>query len=180
MAGSLQDQLLNAGLASKQQAKQAKQQKRKKAKQQKAGKAEDDQQRQREALEAARKAKAEKDRELNLKRQQEQSDKARRSEVQQLIEAHQVKLPDDSELRYNFVEGTTIRHLYVDQRQLDQLARGQLRIASLDGQHKVVPADIAARIEQRLEDIILPLPKDDTPDEDDPYADYVIPDDLMW
>ncbi len=180
MAGSLQDQLLNAGLASKQQAKQAKQQKRKKAKQQKSGQAVDEQQKQREQLEAARKEKAARDRELNLQRQQEQADKASRAEALQLIEAHKVKLPEESDLRYNFAHGTTIRYLFVDARQLEQLARGQLRIACHEGVYTVIPAEVAERIEQRQDDIILPRPKDDTPEEDDPYADYVVPDDLMW
>ena len=180
MAGSLQDQLLNAGLASKQQAKQAKQQKRKKAKQKKAGQAVDEQQQQREQLEAARKEKAARDRELNLKRQQEQAEKASLAEALQLIEAHKVQLPEESDLRYNFAHGTTIRYLFVDARQLEQLARGQLRIACHEETYTVIPAEIAERIEQRQPDIILPRPKDDTPEEDDPYADYVIPDDLMW
>jgi len=180
MAGSLQDQLLKAGLASKQQAKQAKQQKRKKAKQQKSGQAVDENQQQREQLEAARQAKAARDRELNLKRQQDQAEKATLSEVRQLIEAHRVGLPKDSDLRYNFAHGSTIHHLYVDSKQLEQLARGQLRIACYEGVYSLVPGDIAERIEQRLQDIILPRPVDDTPADDDPYADYAIPDDLMW
>lgn len=180
MAGSLQDQLLKAGLASKQQANQAKQAKRKKTKQQKSGQTVDDQQQQREQLEAARQAKAARDRELNMKRQQEQAEKATLAEVRQLIEAHRVSLPRDSDLRYNFAHGSTIRHLYVDPKQLEQLARGQLRIACYEDVYSLIPGEIAERVEQRLPNIILPRPTDDKPAEDDPYADYAIPDDLMW
>ncbi len=180
MAGSLQDQLLKAGLANKKQAKQAKEHKRKKAKQKRSGQTVDEQQQQQAALEVARKEKAERDRELNLKRQQEQAEKAAQAEVRQLIEAHRIELPRDAELRYNFAHGSKIHHLYLDQKLIDRLARGQLRIAYLDATYHLVPAEIVERVEQRQADVILPRPVDDTPAEDDPYADYVIPDDLMW
>jgi len=139
MAGSLQDQLLKAGLANKKQAKQAKDHKRKQAKQKRAGQA---------SIE--------------------------------LIETHRVPLPRESDLRYNFVHGTTIRHLYLEQKQIDQLARGQLRIAVLDDQYHLIPAEIVERIETRQQDVVLPRPQEEKPDPDDPYADYQIPDDLMW
>ncbi|MBA4501263.1 DUF2058 domain-containing protein [Marinobacterium marinum] len=180
MAGSLQDQLLKAGLANKKQAKQAKEHKRKATKQKRSGQAIDEQQQQQAALEQARQAKTERDRELNLKRQQEQAQKAAMAEVRQLIEAHRLALPKDAETRYNFAHGSTIHHLYLNQGLINQLARGQLRIAFLDDAYQLIPADIVERIEQRQPDVILPLPKDDTPAEDDPYAAYVIPDDLMW
>jgi uncharacterized protein YaiL (DUF2058 family) len=180
MAGSLQDQLLKAGLANKKQAKQAKEHKRKTTKQKRSGQAVDEQQQQQAALEAARKAKAERDRELNLQRQQEQAEKAAQAEVRQLIESHRLALPHNAELRYNFAHGSKIHHLYLDQKLIDRLARGQLRIAFLDDSYHLVPAEIVERVEQRQANVILPRPVDDTPAEDDPYADYVIPDDLMW
>ncbi|MBR9830453.1 MAG: DUF2058 domain-containing protein [Oceanospirillales bacterium] len=180
MAGSLQDQLLKSGLANKKQAKQANEHKRKKAKQKKAGTAVDDKQAQQAALEAARQEKAAHDRELNLQRQQEQAQKAALAEARQLIEAHRLRLPQKAETRYNFAHGSTIHHLYLDQKLIDQLARGQLRIAFMDASYHLVPAEIVDRVEKRQPDMILPRPVDDTPDADDPYADFAIPDDLMW
>lgn len=178
MAGSLQDQLLKAGLASKKQVKQAKEHKRKQAKQKRSGQA--DEERRQDALETARREKAERDRELNRQRQQEQARKAAQAEVRQLIEAHRVALPANGELRYHFAHDNRIHHLYVDQKLIDRLARGQLRIACLDEGYQLIPAEVAQRIEQRLEGVVLPRPVEDTPAEDDPYADYPIPDDLMW
>lgn len=181
MAGSLQDQLLKAGLANKKQAKQARDHKRKQAKQKRAGQASIDEERRRqEAIEAARLEKIERDRELNRQRQAEQAQKAAQAEVRQLIETHRLPLPKDADLRYNFVHGTIIRHLYLEQKQIDQLARGQLRIAVLDDQYHLIPAEIVERIEARLQNVVLPRPKEEKPDPDDPYADYPIPDDLMW
>jgi uncharacterized protein YaiL (DUF2058 family) len=181
MAGSLQDQLLNAGLANKKQAKHAKDHKRKQAKQKRAGQSSIDEDRQRrEAVEAARLEKIERDRELNRQHQQQQAQKAAQAEVRQLIENHRLHLSDRAELRYNFVHGTVIRHLYLEQTQIDQLARGQLRIAVLDGSYHLIPAEVAERIETRLQNVVLPRPVEPPSEPDDPYADYRIPDDLMW
>ncbi|WP_432698298.1 DUF2058 domain-containing protein [Marinobacterium sp. YM272] len=176
MAISLQDQLLKAGVANKQQAKKAKQAKKK----QKKSPAPENSGQQQADLDAARKAKAEKDRELNRQRQAEQAQKAAAAEVRQLINQHRVALPEKAETRYNFVHGKTIKSLWVNDGMLNQLARGQLRIAVLEESYTLIPADIVERIEQRMPGIVLPAPETETPAEDDPYADYQIPDDLMW
>lgn len=181
MAGSLQDQLLNAGLANKKQAKQANDHKRKQAKQKRAGQASVDEERQRrEAVEAARVEKAERDRELNRQRQEEQAQKAALAEVRQLITSNRQAIPQRAEQRYNFAHGSTIHHLYLDQQLINQLARGQLRIAFLDDRYHLIPAEIVERIEARMPDVVLPRPIEESTDPDDPYADYQIPDDLMW
>lgn len=176
MAISLQDQLLKAGVANKQQAKKAKQAKKK----QKNTPAAEDSSQQQAALEAARKAKAEKDRELNRQRQAEQSQKAAAAEVRQLLNQHRVALPDNGETRYNFVHEKKIKSLWVNNGMLSQLARGQLRVAVLDEGYILIPADVVERIEQRIPGTVLPCPEPEKPAEDDPYAEYQIPDDLMW
>ena len=176
MAISLQEQLLKAGVASKQQAKKAKQAKKK----QKKGQAPEDSQKQQAALEAARREKAERDRELNRQRQAEQAQKAATAEVRQLIAQHAVQRPRDGETRYNFIHDKKVKQLWINETLLGQLARGQLRIAFFDGDYHLIPAEITERIEQRLPNVLLPRPEPEQPAEDDPYADYQIPDDLMW
>lgn len=180
MAISLQEQLLKAGVASKQQAKQAKQDKRKQAKQNKGAAQADDSAAQQAARDAARQAKQEKDRELNRQRQQEQARKAALAEVRQLLQQHAVNPPRDGETRYNFVHENKVKSLWINQALLNQLARAQLLIVFFDERYQLVPAEIAERIAERLPEAVLPRPQQDTPDEDDPYADYQIPDDLMW
>ena len=72
--------------------------------------------------------------------------------------------------------------MYVtDQIQRD-LASGKLAIASVDNNHFVVTKKVADKIIERSDNSILFLadPTDAVIDEDDPYKDYVIPDDLMW
>jgi len=78
------------------------------------------------------------------------------------------------------VHDKKVKQLWINDGMLGQLARGQLRIAFFDDEYALIPADVVERIEQRLPDTVLPRPEPDQPDEDDPYADYKIPDDLMW
>lgn len=176
MAISLQEQLLKAGIANKQQAKKAKQQKKKEKK----GQAPADNGDQQAAMEVARKAKAERDRELNRLREAEQAQKAATAEVRQLLDQHALRLPTNGETRYNFVHDKKVKNLWIDEALLNQLARGQLLIAFFDGRYQVIPAEIGDRITQRIADVVLPRPESAQPEEDDPYADYRIPDDLMW
>ncbi|KEA64055.1 nucleoprotein/polynucleotide-associated enzyme [Marinobacterium lacunae] len=176
MAISLQDQLLKAGIANKQQAKKAKQEKKKEKKGQAPANNGDEQ----AALEAARKAKAERDRELNRQREAEQAQKAATAEVRQLLAQHAVRLPQNGETRYNFVHEKKVKSLWIDDSMLKQLAREQLLIAFFDGRYQIIPAEIGDRIDQRLTGVVLPRPEPEKTEEDDPYANYQIPDDLMW
>ena len=45
-----------------------------------------------------------------------------------------------------------------------------------------MPAKVGERIEERTDQVLVVkvASKDQVEGEDDPYADYVIPDDLMW
>jgi len=58
-----------------------------------------------------------------------------------------------------------------------------LAIAKLSNDYKLVPKAIAEKINLRSTDFIIILNdkvESEEIDEDDPYADYQIPDDLMW
>lgn len=180
MAGSLQDQLLKAGIANKQQAKKATIDKRKQKKQA-PEQAEAERQQRLDAIEAQRRDKAERDRQLNEARKAEQDKKAIDAQVKQLIERHQVKPSERADTRFQFVDGTTIKSLYVDADMLPTLARAQLRVARFGASYALIPAVVAQKIEARRPEVLIPLSSDQqASDEDDPYAEYVIPDDLMW
>lgn len=180
MAGSLQDQLLKAGIANKQQAKKATIDKRKQKKQA-PQQAEAERIERLEVIEAQRKEKAERDRLLNEARKAEQEQKAIDAQVKQLIERHQVKPSERAETRFQFVDGTTIKSIYVDEAMLPTLARAQLRVARFGSSYALIPAVVAEKIEARRPEVLIPLSSDQqASDEDDPYAEYVIPDDLMW
>jgi uncharacterized protein YaiL (DUF2058 family) len=173
---SLKDQLLQAGLVSKKQVQQAKKQKHQQKK--KGQTTEDDQARQR--AEQARADKAERDRELNRQRQQAADEKAIIAQIKQLIDTNEIRC-DDGEQAYNFTDGSKIKRLYLNDTLIDQLSRGRLAIVKQGEHYKLVPAKIAERIAQRDAAIVLVCHTDQQQaDEDDPYADYPIPDDLMW
>ena len=63
-----------------------------------------------------------------------------------------------------------------------ELIKGQIAIAKLGESYELVPAPVAQKIQQRDESLIVLLntKSTDAIEEDDPYADYQIPDDLMW
>ncbi|USA44003.1 DUF2058 domain-containing protein [Spongiibacter taiwanensis] len=175
---SLQDQLLKAGIVDEKKAKKLKQEQRKAAKQNK-GKPKVD-----EGKLAAQKAmaeKAERDRALARQRNLEAEKKAIQAQIVQLIQTNRVAR-NQGEVAYNFTDGKKIKKLYVDALQQKQLTNGVLAIVKLAEQYELVPARVAEKIQQRDPDAVLVLnaPQANQVDEDDPYADYQIPDDLMW
>ncbi len=179
MANSFGDQLLKAGLVNKNQLNKAKKNKhRQKKAQQPADPAAG------EAAAAARRAaeeKAARDRELNQRRKAEQERRALQAQVRQLVSLNRVER-GDGDIGYNFQDGSAIRKLFVSQEIHDQLSRGRLAIARLDGGYELIPAAVAEKIRQRDPDCIVSQSAAEPagPDEDDPYAQYQVPDDLMW
>ncbi len=182
MTKSLRDQLMKAGLATKQQALQAKTTNKKK-KQQAAKSGEmTDHEKRRIELERERQAQAEKDRELNRKLEEERQRKASDAQVRQLIEVNALSR-DGGEAEYKFVYESKIKKVYVTNDQLTKLERGLLALAVLGEDFLVIPAPVASKIaERKPEAIVMQNDKsgDLTEEEEDWYADYQIPDDLMW
>ncbi len=176
---SLQDQLLKAGIVDKDKAKKIKKEQRKKAKQRPKGKVEVN-----EAKEQARQTladKAKQDRLRNMERQAEADKKAIHAQVIQLVKSNTIDR-QSGETAYQFTDTKKIKKIYVTATQQNELSRGQLAIARLEGEYALVPAKIAEKIKQREEHIIILLNNNEKQevDADDPYADYQIPDDLMW
>ncbi len=179
MSKSLQDQLLKAGLVDEKQAKKAKKDKRKKTKQQhKSATAAVDENKLLAQKAIAKKVK--RDRELNLQQEKEAEQKAISAQIKQLIELNR-QAKGDSDVSYNFVDNKKIKKIYLSEQMQDQLSRGRLAIVKLDDQYELVPQAVAEKIRLRDEQcvILCNQPQQDE-DEDDPYADYKIPDDLMW
>ena len=176
---SLQDQLLKAGLADEKKAKAIRSEKKKQRKQQPKGTVQVN-----EAEVRARKAreeKAERDRQLNLERQREAQKKAIQAQIRQLVETNRLDR-SRGETSYQFVHDKKIKKIFVDEKMVDQLSRGRLAIVSVNDQYEIVAEAVARKIQERDEKAVVVLhdrQKDDV-GEDDPYAGYEIPDDLMW
>ncbi len=184
MSGSLQDQLLNMGLANKKQAQEAKAHKRKKAKkvknEKKSGKSVEQTESADNQAALARQEQIKRDKELNQQRQAASAKRAAEAEIKQLIESNTVEIPKDGEIAYNFVHGTQVKKIYVDKTLQDKLMKGLLSIAVYGEGYRLVPTDIAKRIHLRDPDMAICIEQKADVDPDDPYAGYEIPDDLMW
>ncbi|MBZ0072115.1 MAG: DUF2058 domain-containing protein [Thiohalobacteraceae bacterium] len=179
MANSFGDQFLKAGLVNKARLNEAQKAKSKQQKQKLKQKIETVD----EAAVAARQAAAEaaeRDRELNRRHQEEAERKAVQAQIRQLIELN--RLPHDGEVGYNFQDGAAIRKIFVTEMIRDRLAGGVLAIVRYDEGYEVVPAVVADRILQRDPACIVSraTAQPQAEDAEDPYADYKVPDDLMW
>ena len=175
---SLQDQLLKAGLTSKSKAHKAKTQKHKQIKQKQKNKIEvvDD------AALLAKQAKLkqqEKDRLLNEKRNQQAEQKQIAGQITQLISLN--KLPKDADGdTFNFTQDNKVKAIYIDEALRQRIVAGTAVIVDLGKTYEVVPVVVAEKIAQRDKGRVIYL-EDVTPlAEDDEYADYAVPDDLMW
>lgn len=179
MANSFGDQFLKAGLVNKTRLSEANKSKSKQQKQKHKQKIDVVD----EAVEAARQAAAEKaarDLELNRRHKEEAERKAIQAQIRQLIELN--RLPrNDGDVGYNFQDGTAIKKIFVTQDVHDKLGRGLLAIVRFDERYDVIPAVVAEKIRLRDAACIVSNAVTRLEDgEDDPYADYKVPDDLMW
>ncbi|AQT59787.1 DUF2058 domain-containing protein [Cellvibrio sp. PSBB023] len=179
---SLQDQLLKAGLIDAKKAKQANKEKRKETNVARRS-SEEVVDEVKQSAEQARLEKIERDRELNRQRDLELQQKAIAAQIKQLIENHrQPKGAGNGDGEYNFTDGKLIKKMRVSPLVLEQIARGLLAVVKLGEGYELVPRIVADKIAQRDEKfvVVANTKQDNKVDEDDPYKDYVIPDDLMW
>ncbi len=182
MAGSLFDQLKKTGLIDKQKAKQAKKNKYQQSKQNKGKKgskvisvAE------KLAVEATQK-KLEHDRQLSLERQQAQAKKAQQAELLQVINSNRLK-SYEGEDTYHFSDDNKVKSLKVSSKVKQQLISGRVRIVRFEGSYILISDNSVDKIEQRDKHVLIPLAveKDLIADKDkDYYAQFEIPDDLVW
>jgi uncharacterized protein YaiL (DUF2058 family) len=174
----LREQLLKAGLVTEKQARASQQQLNKQKPPSRHAPASDAKQTQAAQALAAKVAR---DQQLNLQRQQAAAAKARAVEINQLLEQHRVPKILDSEDRFNFVAGKKLRFILVDAAMRLGLNEGRLFIVRYGGRSEVVPAAIAERIREREPNAVIKLNESSAPAaEDDPYKDFVVPDDLKW
>jgi uncharacterized protein YaiL (DUF2058 family) len=182
MSMSLRDQLIQAGLGTKKQAKQATPPPKKAPSRHQPPSITPE----KLAAMKAQAAKNARDQELNRKQQEKAAAKARRAEVKQLIEQHRLP-PVASEEYFNFADGNRLARLAVTPALREQLIKGTVVIVRYEGHYAVVPESAVARIRERDEHSIVTheaAPAAPTPgagaDADDPYKDFVVPDDLVW
>lgn len=175
---TLQEQMLKAGLVSSK--KMAKVQRTAKKSRVQAREA-------REAVEENKKAQLERDKQLSEQQKQAVLAKEFRAQVKQLIEMNRITVAKGN-ITFNFTDGNLIKKIEVDKQTQTQLINGRLAIARLvinakgDCDYAIIPTVVADKIAQRdANSIVLNSAlSQEEQDEDDPYADFKIPDDLMW
>lgn len=175
---TLQEQLLKAGLVSSK--KMDKVQRTAKKSRVQAREA-------REAVEENKKAQLERDKQLSEQQKQAALSKEYKAQVKQLIEMNRVDI-SKGDIGFNFTHGNLIKKIFVDKTTQAQLISGRLAIARLvvessgESQYAIIPASVADKIAQRdANSIVLNSAlSQEEQDEEDPYADFKVPDDLMW
>ena len=175
---TLQEQMLKAGLVTSK--KMAKVQRTAKKSRVQAREA-------REAVEENKKAQLERDKALNEQQKQAALSKEYKAQVKQLIEMNRIVLAK-GDIGFNFTDGNLIKKILVDKATQTQLINGRLAIARLlienreECEYAIIPASVADKIAQRdAGSIVLHSAlSQEEQDEDDPYADFKVPDDLMW
>jgi uncharacterized protein YaiL (DUF2058 family) len=181
MAGSLFDQLKKSGLVNEHKAKQIKKEKYQQSKQQKSSQIDQHSQAALLAAEANR-LKAEKDRELNLARQQQQAEKAKQAELKQILQTN--RLTDtNGDVPFNFADEGKIKTLNVNAKTHAGLVKGRIRIARFADSYWLISDTAADKVALRDEKVLIAFSSSDDSlsDEDkDYYAKFEIPDDLVW
>jgi len=185
---SLQDQLLKAGLTTKQKSRQANSDTRKKNKQKRSGVVHGAslQEQVQQDLVKNKAEKQAKDNELNEDKKLQQAKKEQVLRIQQILLHHQIKnVAGESE--YNYTFANKIKKLSVNAVTHKALVNGRLALCGLQSSGEdityIVTSETAEKV-ATLDNSIILVQNDkvdiESVDEDDPYADYQIPDDLMW
>lgn len=188
MSDSLRDQLLKAGLVTERQAKQATLQSRHEQHQQtRAPKKQRIAQAQAPhaptaAQQQAAAAKAARDQELNRRQQEKIAARARAAEITQILEQNSIARDAAGEDYFNFINNGKVRRMAVTPAERERIVRGTVVIVRWSGKVHLVPPEAAERIRERHPTAVidLPAPSAAAADENDPYKDFVVPDDLTW
>ena len=176
---SLADQLLKAGLVEKNKVKVANQQKSKQQKEERRSGTQSVDEARLAAQEIQRKN-AERARELNAQRDAAANQKAIVAQIAQMVRQNRQD-KGKGDIPYNFTHGTKIERIFVSPAVREHLVAGRLVIVVLNGTVELVPRVIADKIAERDASMVVRVNKASTQvDEDDPYAAFQIPDDLMW
>lgn len=176
---SLQEQFLKAGLVDKTKVKLVNQEKSKQKKvERRTGEQSVDEAR--IAAQEMQRKNAERARELNAQRDAAANQKAIVAQIAQMVRQNRQD-KGKGDIAYNFTHGTKIERIFVSPAVREHLVAGRLVIVVLNGAAELVPRVIADKIAERDASMVVRVNKASTQvDEDDPYAAFQIPDDLMW
>lgn len=173
---ALQAQLLKAGLVDNKKAKKLSKQA---IHEQRTGESKDAEVKAKIAQ--AQQEKLAKDQAIEQEKKAVLQEKELKAAIMQMIHQHKIR-DTDGEVAYQFLDGK-IKKVYINQQIYNALVAGSLVIAKENDSYAFLPKALAERINSKMEGFIIvnnAEKNEATTDEEDPYAAYVIPDDLMW
>jgi uncharacterized protein YaiL (DUF2058 family) len=182
MRNALQDQLLKAGLVKDKEVKEVQKQQRREERRTPPNKPDAAAQRANSArvqAEKAQAAKAERDRALNAEREARAARKALVAQVIQLIEPFR-RPHNNGDEAYNFVDGSTVKRIYVTPETRSALARGELAILRIRTRYALVTLEGAEAVRARAPEFLVVQKTGESVADDAAYEEHPVPDDLMW
>lgn len=186
MGGSLQDQLLKAGLADKKQAQKANKERHKQVKAKQKNKKIVIEDEAKTAAERALLAKQEKDRKLAEQQRELTQQKELKAQVINLIKVN-AQPKNNGEVALNFTHHNLVKRLYVSERTYKDVTLAKLAVVSYQqNEYELVPLPVADKIQTRMPEAVIYVAdtaeanRSQADTDDDWYADYEIPDDLIW
>ena len=126
--------------------------------------------------------KLEKDQALDLEKKRLLQGKELKAAMVQMINQHKIR-DIDGEVSYQFIDESKVKKIYLNQQIYNALVSGSLVVAKESDSYAILPKALADRINDKMEGFIIvnnSEKNEQITDEEDPYAAYVIPDDLMW
>jgi len=181
MGKTFQEQMLALGLVEKKKLNETKKQKHKKKKQQSGKKQVVVDENAVLAMKAQEKKKA-RARQLNQQREEKLQKREDAARIKQLVETHRLE-KDQKGKPYRFNALGKIQRIFVAGEMADQLSNGNLGIVGLADKYEVVPRSVAEKIKAINAKVFVNLNSKVAgtgSDPDDPYAEYQVPDDLVW
>ncbi len=133
-------------------------------------------------IEQAKQEKLAKDQAIEQEKKAALLEKELKAAIMQMINQHKIR-DTDGEVAYQFIDNSKIKKVYINQQIYNALVTGSLVIACDNDSYAFLPKALADRINEKMQGFIIvnnSEKNEQTTDEEDPYAAYVIPDDLMW
>lgn len=133
------------------------------------------------SIEHAKQEKLAKEQHIEQQKKALLQEKELKAAIVQMIAQHKIK-DTDGDMVYQFID-EKIKKVYLNQQIYNALVAGSLVIAKDQDSYAFLPKALADRINAKMEGFIIVNHSENneaTTDEEDPYAAYVIPDDLMW
>jgi len=181
MGNPFQDQFLKLGLVDKKQVNKSKKKQYQKKKQRAATKQpvvdenalliQQDQEKKRA-----------RDQQLNQEREAKLKKRKQLGSAKQIVEQNKLEKSKNG-VAYRFTDNKKIQRVFVSEEIADKLSEGKLAIVRVAQEYEVVPKEAAQRIEALDLNIFTFIAESTTgsdDDPDDPYAEYKVPDDLVW